>query len=46
VLEWAVEIDGEVLINDTNDKSIDFGQIYDIEITQLAGMQLLAKIKQ
>jgi ribosomal protein S12 methylthiotransferase RimO len=45
VLEWAVEIDGEVLINDTNDKSIDFGQIYDIEITQLAGMQLLAKIK-
>jgi len=46
VLKWAVEIDGEVLINDTNDKSIDFGQIYDIEITQLAGMQLLAKIKE
>jgi ribosomal protein S12 methylthiotransferase RimO len=46
VLKWAVEIDGEVLINDTNDKSIDFGQIYDIEITQLAGIQLLAKIKE
>ena len=44
-LKWAVEIDGEILINDTNDISIEYGKIYKATITQLAGMQLLGKVE-
>ena len=43
-LQWAVEIDGEILINDTNDLPIAFGHRYQAHITQLAGMQLLATL--
>jgi tRNA A37 methylthiotransferase MiaB len=43
-LQWAVDIDGEILINDTNDLPITYGKIYQAEITELAGMQLLAKL--
>ena len=43
-LLWAVDIDGEILINDTNDLSIDYGKAYQAEITELAGTQLLAKL--
>jgi len=43
-LQWAVDIDGEILINDTNDRPVTFGDIYMVEITELAGEQLLAKI--
>ena len=43
-LNWAVDIDGEILINDTSDISIDFGKAYNIQITQLVGEQLLATI--
>jgi ribosomal protein S12 methylthiotransferase RimO len=43
-LQWAVDIDGEILINDTNEIAIEYGRIYQAEITELAGMQLLAKL--
>jgi len=43
-LEWAVDIDGEILINDTSDLDIEYGSIYEANITQLAGMQLLATL--
>ena len=43
-LNWAVDIDGEILINDTSDISVDFGKTYTIQITQIAGEQLLATI--
>jgi len=43
-LEWAVDIDGEILINDTSDLDIEYGCIYEANITQLAGMQLLATL--
>ena len=43
-LSWAVEIDGEVLVNDTSDLPIVYGKRYQAEITQLAGKQLLATL--
>ncbi len=42
--QWAVEIDGEILINDTNDLSIEYGKIYEAKITELAGEKLLATL--
>lgn len=43
-LAWAVEVDGEILVNDTNDIEVEFGKVYKAKITELAGNQLLAKI--
>jgi ribosomal protein S12 methylthiotransferase RimO len=43
-LAWEVDIDGEVLINDTSDLEIVFGSIYEAQITQIAGSQLLATL--
>ncbi len=40
-LQWAVDIDGEILINDTNDLPVEYGKVYKAKITELAGMQLL-----
>jgi ribosomal protein S12 methylthiotransferase len=41
---WAREIDGEILVNDTNDLEIKFGQLYQAKITEMAGDQLLATL--
>lgn len=43
-LAWAVEIDGEILINDTSDLPVVFGKTYQAQITELAGEQLLATL--
>ncbi|KIM02938.1 MAG: ribosomal protein S12 methylthiotransferase [Sulfurovum sp. AS07-7] len=43
-LSWAVEIDGELLVNDTSDLTIEFGKVYKAKITELAGSQLLATL--
>ena len=43
-LRWAVDIDGEVLINDTSDLSVEYGKTYEAKITELAGTQLLATL--
>ncbi len=43
-LQWAVDIDGEILINDTADMAVTFGQDYKVKITELVGEQLLASI--
>jgi len=43
-LLWAPEIDGEILINDTGDRSIETGKIYEIEVTQRAGDYAIASI--
>ena len=43
-LIWAVEIDGEILINDTSDLPIEYGKRYSARITQLVGTQLLATL--
>jgi len=44
-LGWAVDIDGEILINDTSDLPITYGQRYEAEITELAGRQLLGVLR-
>ena len=43
-LQWAVDIDGEVLINDTSDLPIEYGKLYQAKITELVGTQLLATL--
>jgi ribosomal protein S12 methylthiotransferase len=43
-LTWAVEIDGEVLVNDTSDIDVEFGRRYQARITELVGTQLLATL--
>jgi MiaB/RimO family radical SAM methylthiotransferase len=45
-LQWAPEIDGEVLVNDTNDLPITYGKTYKATITERAGMQLLATLRK
>ncbi|HJE02279.1 Ribosomal protein S12 methylthiotransferase RimO [Aliarcobacter thereius] len=42
---WAPEIDGEIYINDNEDNlKINYGEIYEVMATELAGDKLLAKI--
>jgi ribosomal protein S12 methylthiotransferase RimO len=43
-LQWAVDIDGEILINDTSDLPITYGKRYEAKITELVGDQLLATL--
>jgi tRNA A37 methylthiotransferase MiaB len=43
-LLWAPEIDGEVLINDTNDLPAEIGGLYRARITERAGEYLLATL--
>jgi len=43
-LSWEVDIDGEILINDTSDLDIVYGTIYEAKITELAGDKLLATL--
>jgi ribosomal protein S12 methylthiotransferase RimO len=41
---WAREIDGDLLVTDTSDLAINFGQLYEAKITELAGDRLLATL--
>ncbi len=43
-LLWAPDIDGELLINESELEDLKFGSAYTVEITQLAGTQLLGRI--
>jgi len=43
-LNWAVDIDGEILINDTSDLTVEYGKLYEAKVTELAGSQLLATL--
>ena len=43
-LSWAVEIDGEILVNDTNDITVEYGEVYRTRITELAGDKLLGTL--
>ena len=43
-ISWAVDIDGEILVNDTSDLAIDYGKRYEAKITELVGEQLLATL--
>jgi ribosomal protein S12 methylthiotransferase RimO len=41
---WAVDIDGDILINDTSDLEIVFGGLYEVEVTELVGDRLLGRL--
>ncbi len=41
---WAVDIDGDILINDTSDLEILSGAMYEVKITGLAGDRLLGTL--
>ena len=43
-LNWAVDIDGEIYINDTSDLPVEYGKVYEAKITELVGEQLLATL--
>jgi len=43
-LNWAVDIDGEILINDTSDLTVEYGKLYEAKVSELAGSQLLATL--
>ena len=43
-LAWDKEIDGEILINESELQDLQIGEIYECEITQVAGSQALGKI--
>jgi ribosomal protein S12 methylthiotransferase RimO len=43
-LQWAVDIDGEILINDTSDLPVEYGKRYEAKVTELVGDQLLATL--
>ena len=43
-LHWGEEIDGEILINDKEIERLEFGKIYRVRITQLAGDRLVGTI--
>ncbi len=43
-LQWAVDIDGEILINDTSDLPVEYGKVYEAKVTELVGSQLLATL--
>ena len=45
-LGWAVDIDGEILINDTSDLTVEYGKRYEANITELVGTQLLATLSK
>jgi tRNA A37 methylthiotransferase MiaB len=43
-LNWAVDIDGEIFINDTSDLPVEYGKLYEAKVTELVGTQLLATL--
>ncbi len=41
---WAPEVDGEILVNESETQNLETGKIYKIEITELVGDKLLGKV--
>jgi ribosomal protein S12 methylthiotransferase RimO len=41
---WAPEIDGDILINDSEIENLEIGKLYNVKIESLAGEQLIGKI--
>ncbi|MEO1928108.1 MAG: 30S ribosomal protein S12 methylthiotransferase RimO [Nautiliaceae bacterium] len=41
---WAPEIDGDILINESEKENLKIGNLYDIKVENLAGDQLIGKI--
>jgi len=43
-LLWAPDIDGTVLINDSEVEGVEFGKSYQVLVTESAGDQLIGRI--
>jgi ribosomal protein S12 methylthiotransferase RimO len=43
-IRWAPEVDGEILINDTQISNLDIGRLYDVNITNRAKESLIGTI--
>ncbi|WP_457593338.1 30S ribosomal protein S12 methylthiotransferase RimO [Hydrogenimonas sp.] len=43
-LLWAPEIDGEVLVNESEIEGLEFGKCYRVEVTEVAGIQPIGRI--
>lgn len=41
---WAKDIDGDILINDTSDLEINYGGLYEVEVTEFTGDRLLGTL--
>ena len=41
---WAPEIDGDILINESEIENLEIGKLYNVQIENLAGDQLIGKI--
>jgi ribosomal protein S12 methylthiotransferase len=41
---WTPEVDGDILINESEIKELNIGKKYKVLITELAGEQLIGKI--
>ena len=41
---WAPEIDGDILINESEKENLKIGNLYDVKVENLAGDQLIGKI--
>jgi len=44
ILSWAPQIDGEILINESEVENLETGKIYKTKITEIAGDKLIGKI--
>ena len=43
-LMWETDIDGEILVNDSEIKNLEFNKIYNAKITEIVGDKLLATV--
>ncbi len=43
-LVWAPDIDGEVLVNDSDVEGLEFGRLYNVEVTEIAGEHPIGRI--
>ncbi|GAX87068.1 conserved hypothetical protein [Lebetimonas natsushimae] len=41
---WAPEVDGDILINESEVENLEVGNLYNVEIKELAGEELIGKI--
>lgn len=41
---WTPEVDGDILVNESEIENLKVGNLYDVKITELAGNQLIGKI--
>jgi len=41
---WTPEVDGDILVNESEIKNLEIGNLYNVKVTELAGEELIGKI--